>query len=158
MNHLLQRAAQHLREVYFGSNWSASDVRSVLQDVSVEEAICKPLGLQSLLALTYHQYYFITALHAVLKGEPLTTKDALSFDHPAIHTEEEWQCFKSMVFSVVHETCFLLENLPDEYLDQPFSDPKYGTWYRNIHGIIEHVHYHLGQMSIIKRIIKSNPL
>lgn len=114
--------------------------------------------MNSLLALTFNQYYFITALHSVLKGESLSTKDALSFDHPVIKTEEKWQHFKSVIYATVNETCDLLEKIDDQQLNQPFFDPKYGTWYRNIHEIIEHVHYHLGQMSILKRLIKSDLL
>jgi hypothetical protein len=28
---------------------------------------------------------------------------------------------------------------------------KYGNYYRNIHGIIEHIHYHLGQIVLIEK-------
>lgn len=158
MNSICKQAARHLREVYFGGNWSASCVSGMLKDVSADEANRALPGMNSLLALTFHQFYFITALHSVLKGAPLSTKDALSFDHPVIKTEDDWRHFQSMVFSTVNETCDLLENIDDQQLNQPFYDPKYGSWYRNIHGITEHVHYHLGQMSIIKRLIKSPSL
>ena len=47
----------------------------------------------------------------------------------------------------------LVERLPQETLWEDFTDKKYGTYYRNLHGIIEHTHYHLGQILIIKKII-----
>jgi hypothetical protein len=31
---------------------------------------------------------------------------------------------------------------------------KYGNYYRNLHGIIEHTHYHLGQIVLIKKLLK----
>jgi len=47
----------------------------------------------------------------------------------------------------------LIEKLPEDSLGDVFVDPKYGTYYSNLHGIIEHVHYHLGQIVLIKKII-----
>jgi len=47
----------------------------------------------------------------------------------------------------------LIEQLPDSKLRAQFTDEKYGTYYRNLQGIIEHTHYHLGQIVIIKKIL-----
>jgi len=32
---------------------------------------------------------------------------------------------------------------------------KYGNYFRNIVGVIEHIHYHLGQIVLIKKILVS---
>jgi len=34
-------------------------------------------------------------------------------------------------------------------------EEKYGNYYRNFHGIIEHCHYHLGQIVLIKKMLLS---
>jgi len=47
----------------------------------------------------------------------------------------------------------LIEQLPESQLWVTFSQEKYGNYYRNLHGIIEHIHYHLGQIVLIKKII-----
>jgi len=47
----------------------------------------------------------------------------------------------------------LVEQLPEVTLWDNIDDEKYGNFYRNIHGIIEHTHYHLGQIALIKMII-----
>ena len=33
---------------------------------------------------------------------------------------------------------------------------KYGTYYRNFHGLIEHAHYHLGQIVLIKKLVAAS--
>jgi hypothetical protein len=43
--------------------------------------------------------------------------------------------------------------MDDARLDQSFVDEKYGTWLRNIEGVIEHCYYHLGQVSLIRKMI-----
>ena len=47
----------------------------------------------------------------------------------------------------------LVEQLPDNKLDETFVHEKYGNYYRNLHGVIEHCHYHLGQIVLIKKIV-----
>jgi hypothetical protein len=43
--------------------------------------------------------------------------------------------------------------LADNILDDSFVDEKYGTYLRNVEGIIERSYYHLGQVSLIKKMI-----
>ena len=47
----------------------------------------------------------------------------------------------------------MVEYLLEETLWEEFTDSKYGNYYRNILGVIEHCHYHLGQIVIIKKLI-----
>ena len=48
----------------------------------------------------------------------------------------------------------LIEKMTDDEIWSIMIDEKYGTYYRNFQGIIEHFHYHLGQISLIKKIIR----
>ena len=44
--------------------------------------------------------------------------------------------------------------MTEEKLEEIFVDEKYGTYKRNIEGMIEHCYYHLGQISLINKMIK----
>lgn len=44
--------------------------------------------------------------------------------------------------------------MPDQKLEEVFVEEKYGTYLRNIEGVIEHSYYHLGQISLIKKLIE----
>ena len=46
-----------------------------------------------------------------------------------------------------------VENMSDRQLDATFVDKKYGTYQKNIEGVIEHSYYHLGQISLINKMI-----
>lgn len=46
-----------------------------------------------------------------------------------------------------------VEKMDESMLEQPFTDEKYGTYERNIEGVIEHCYYHLGQVSLLRKII-----
>ena len=90
----------------------------------------------------------------VLKGNPLDAHDKFSFEHPPIHSEEDWRSFLENIFSTAEEFASLIEQMPEEKLWETMAEAKYGTWYSNLQGIIEHTHYHLGQVALIKKIIR----
>jgi hypothetical protein len=105
----------------------------------------------------FHTGYYITAVTKVLEGGPLDAKDKFSFDHPPIHSEKEWQDLLAETFANAERFALLIEQLPEEKLSETFVDEKYGSFYRNLHGIIEHLHYHLGQIVLIKKILQQTP-
>ena len=151
-----KQIAKHLHEVYFGGNWTTTNLKEVLSDVSWQEATYKFQSLNTIVTLAYHVNYFVKSVSEVLEGKPLTSKDALSFNYPAINSQEDWSVFVSQILDDGKRFSILIENLPEEMLNQSFVDEKYGIYYRNLHGIIEHIHYHLGQMVIIKKLIRNN--
>lgn len=151
---LSKQIAKHFRDVFFGGNWTVSCMKEQLKDVSWQQATTKVDALNTIVALTYHSYYFVLALLDVLEGKPLTAHDKFSFDHPKIESQQEWEGFLNTIWNDVERTVKLIEVLPDDKLNEDFVDIKYGTYYRNINGVIEHTHYHLGQIVIIKKLIQ----
>lgn len=103
--------------------------------------------------LAYHIHYYVLAITDVLEGRPLTAKDSLSFTHPPINSEADWQQMQAKMWAEVTHLIQLIEQLPDSRFTENFAGEKYGNWYRNLHGLIEHTHYHLGQIALLKKII-----
>ena len=56
---------------------------------------------------------------------------------------------------MIYELANLIEKLPEAKLWKNIGDDVWGNYYRNIHGIIEHTHYHLGQIVLIKKLLKT---
>lgn len=145
--------AAHFRHVHFGGNWTCVNLRDTLKDITWQEALHTREGFNSIAVLTYHIHYFVHAVLQVLEGGPLDAHDTLSFTHPPIEGEADWQRFLEKVWSDAERFATLVEQLPADLLHTDMADPKYGTWYRNLHGIIEHAHYHLGQIVILKKLL-----
>ena len=147
--------AQHIHAVYFGGNWTCSNVRDVLSDVTREEALATIAGLNTIATLSFHIHYYTSAITQVLQGLPLNAKDEYSFAHPAFDTEEAWRTFVTEIIDAANNLSELTSKLDDELLSTVFAEEKYGTYYRNLSGYIEHTHYHLGQIALIKKLIRS---
>jgi len=46
-----------------------------------------------------------------------------------------------------------VEQMDESRLNQTFVREEYGTYLRNIEAQIEHAYYHLGQVSLIKKML-----
>lgn len=153
---LSKQTAKHLREVYFGGNWTASNVRETLSDVTWEEAVFQVETFNTIATLTSHISYYVPAVLEVLKGNALVAKDELSFTHPPITNQKKWLAFQDKIWSNVSEFCDKIEELEDARLFEDMLEKKHGNYFRNLHGIIEHTHYHLGQIVLLKKLIREN--
>ena len=153
-NSLAKQTALHLRQVYFGGNWTASSIRETLADTTYEEALTKVSSFNTIAVLTNHMSYYIPAVLEVLKGNALVAKDELSFTHPIITNQKEWEVFLDKIWVNVLEFCTKIEELEDTIFFEDMLEKKYGNLFRNLHGIIEHSHYHLGQIVILKKLIR----
>jgi len=150
---LSEQIAKHLRDVHFGGNWTSSNLKDNLADVTWQQATTQVYSFNTIATLVFHIHYFVAAVLPVLQGAPLNAHDKYSFDHPPIHSHEDWENMLNKVYADAEKLAGLIELLPENKLGENFTDEKYGTYYRNLHGIIEHTHYHLGQIVIIKKII-----
>jgi uncharacterized damage-inducible protein DinB len=148
--------SNHIRQVYFGGNWTSVNLKDQLSDLTVDEANTQVGELNTIVKLAYHIHYYVRTITKVLEGGPLEGKDIYSFDHPATDSASAWQSTLDTMWSEIEYFASLVEKLGDEQLTQDFSESKYGTYHRNILGLIEHTHYHLGQISIIKKMIRKS--
>ena len=155
--HLTAHIAKHFRDVHFGGNWTSSSLKDQLTGISWQQATTKVYGLNSIAALVFHMHYYVGAVLKVLEGEPLNASDKYSFDLPPVLSQDDWEKLLADTFADAEKFAGLIEKLPEEKLWEDFSDNKYGNYYRNLQGIIEHIHYHLGQIVVIKkRIMQTN--
>lgn len=150
---LSSQIAKHFREVNFGGNWSAVNLKDTLADVSWQQATTKVHSFNTIAALVFHINYYVSIAMKVLRGEPLVGSDKYSFNLPPIESQRDWDNLLDKVFTEAEYLAALIEQLPDSKLNENFSDGKYGNYYRNLSGIIEHTHYHLGQIVLIKKLL-----
>lgn len=149
-----QQLAQHLRQVHTGGNWTSVNLKDTLAGITVDQANTKVESFHTIAELVFHINYYISEVLKVLKGSPLTAHDQFSFNISPPETEEEWQKLLQKVFTDAELFAQEVEKLPESTLTEPFTNEKYGTYYRNMLGIIEHTHYHLGQIALLKKMIR----
>jgi hypothetical protein len=151
---LAEQIAKHFRQVYFGGNWTSVSMKEILKDVNWREATTQIHSFNTIAALVFHINYYISAVLKVLQGEPLNASDKYSFDCPRIQGDEEWQKLLDKTWKDAEVFATLVQQLPESKFEDSFSNEKCGNYYTNIHGIIEHTHYHLGQIVFMKKLVR----
>jgi uncharacterized damage-inducible protein DinB len=145
--------ANRIREVILNGTWIANtNYKDQLESLDWREAIKKRGTINSISLIAQHIHYYIHGIMEVFKGGPLEIKDKFSFDFPPIKSELEWQEFLTRFWNDTEQLAELIENLPEEMLIMNFVEEKYGTYQRNIEGMIEHCYYHLGQIVLSKKL------
>ncbi|WP_316932774.1 DUF1572 domain-containing protein [Chryseobacterium sp. Hurlbut01] len=128
-------------------------LKDQLKDISLEQATAKVGSLNTIAMLTFHIDYYIAGLINVFEGGDLEIRDQFSFDLPSIESQEKWEELLHKLWNDSEKFAVLLEQMPDYKMNEVFVDKKYGTYVRNIDGMIEHAYYHLGQITLIKKLI-----
>lgn len=149
-----QQLAKHLRELYFGGNWTCSDFKSQLDGINWNQAVEVVKGMNPIAALVFHSGYYVDAVIGVFNSEELNSKDADSFNFPPVRSQADWEQLIQHVLSQADKLASQVENMPEDMLWKTFVDEKYGTYFRNLMGVIEHSHYHLGQIALLKKMLQ----
>lgn len=146
--------ADRFREVLLSGKWIANtNFQMILREITREQAVKKVGPVNTIAALTFHINYYISGVLNVFEGGGLEIRDKYSFDFPGVGSEAEWRKMVDELLENAARFADHVENMSEEKLEEPFVDEKYGTYRRNIEGMIEHCYYHLGQISLIRKML-----
>lgn len=149
--------ANRFREVLLNGTWVANtNYKDQLSDVTLKQATSKIGSLNTIAALTYHINYYIAGIINVFEGGALEIRDKFSFDLPPINSEAAWEKMLADMWANAEKFAGHVERMSEEQLEAVFVEEKYGNYRRNIEGVIEHSYYHLGQISLIKKMVKES--
>ncbi|MEM9544836.1 MAG: DinB family protein [Bacteroidota bacterium] len=146
--------ANRFKEVLLNGKWiSNNNFKMLLEDLPWEKATQKVGSLNTIAALAYHVNYYVAGVLNVFEGGNLEIRDKYSFDLKNLENPTDWKNFLNSMWSNAEKFANHVERMTEEQLGQPFVDEKYGTYRRNIEGMIEHCYYHLGQVSLLLKLM-----
>lgn len=149
--------ANRLREVLLDGKWIANtNFKEQILSISWEQAVHRVDNLNTIALLTFHINYYLAGILNVFKGGNLEIRDKYSFDLPEIKSEEDWNVLVNEFLNNAELFARHVEQMPDSRLDESFVDEKYGSYMRNIEAVIEHSYYHLGQVSLIRKMVQQH--
>jgi len=152
-----KQVAKQFREVFLDGKFIAyTNLKEQITDLNYEQANTKIGNLNTIALLVFHLNYYIAGVLQVLEGGTLDIRDKFSFDMSPIESEGDWTKLKDQIFENSEKFAAALEKMPNSKLSEPFVDEKYGNYYRNMHSMIEHGYYHLGQIVLIKKMVLAN--
>lgn len=146
--------ANRVREVLLSGKWIANtNFKDQIVSITRIQATQSISNLNSIALLTFHINYYLAGILNVFNGGSLEIRDKYSFDMPEITSDSDWNTLVNDFLKNAEQFAEKIEQMPDNQLDQDFVDEKYGSYLRNIEGVIEHSYYHLGQISLLKKLL-----
>lgn len=149
-----QQLANRLREVILNGTWIANtNFRHQLEGIDWKLATTKYGAMNTISILAQHIHYYIAGISNVFAKGTLEIRDQYSFDFAPINSQDEWEVFQDRFYRDTEQLALYIEELTEEQLNESFVNEKYGSYRRNIDGMIEHSYYHLGQIVLIRKMI-----
>lgn len=147
--------ASRLEEVFLNGKWIANtNYKEQLSSVNWQMATQKIADLNTIVALTYHINYYLDGLLKAFETGKLEISDKFSFEHPAIDNQQAWEQLQNELYRNAQAFANWVNQMEENLLYEDFIDPKYGTYLRNIEGVLEHSYYHLGQITLINKLLR----
>lgn len=147
--------AQHVLDVHEGNNWTEVNLAHTLRDVTLAEATTlTPASPNTIAALVRHLAFWSRVMARRAQGYPTQVPDSNGFEGPDLHSEAEWLALQAELRQSAQELAAAIRRVPAERLAEPIL-AGYGSAYKNLHGAVEHLHYHLGQLVVLKNLVRS---
>ncbi|WP_162903407.1 DinB family protein [Taibaiella koreensis] len=155
---ITEAIAQHLLDVHYGENWTDVWIRSALEDVTLAEAEQRTSASpNTIAALLHHITFYNKVILARLQGVDPYIGGPNGFDVPTLDGQAGWEKLQSDNLASAQQLADAIRKVPEEALDQPvLKDKASSSYYRQLHGVIEHAHYHLGQIVLLKKMIRND--
>lgn len=154
---LNEQIAKQLKDLFLSGQWIGTNLnlKAQLDDVDIDMANTKYGSLNTISLLAFHLNYYLEGVINVFKGGTLDIRDKYSYDMPPITSQHEWDTMRENIYRNAEYLVYLVEQMPMSQLNDAFTDEKYGTYLRNLMGILDHSYYHLGQIVLIKKLLRS---
>jgi len=145
------RLAQQLRRACYGPAWHGTPLHEILDGIAYREAAKRPrAGRHSIWELVLHTHAWIEAVHRRMEKPARLT---LAKDWPAVRgiTAQAWAEDQEALWRAVNALASAIEKRPDRWLESMVPGRPGQTQYVSLHGVIQHLLYHAGQIAILRK-------
>jgi uncharacterized damage-inducible protein DinB len=146
--------ACHIKEVYEGNNWTDINIADTINDLNWQQAQqqinASPNTIASLL---HHLFYWNGIIIQRLNGFDPSIPEVNGYDVTELKSQTDWNELKDKTHESFIKLAEAVKDFPEENLEKTYAKDK-PSYYKNFQGIVEHAHYHLGQIVILKKLIK----
>ena len=146
-----KRLANQLKKALEGGAWHGPSWRDALEDVSCEQALEQPVGnAHSIAEIVLHASTWHEGVRQRLQGETPEVPDSQDWPVVTLTDESTWEAAKERLFTSGRALYEVVDRFPMERLHEPRRNAE-GTWYELVIGELQHITYHAGQVSLLRK-------
>lgn len=161
MNKESARLLDQLDRAFDGAAWHGDPVFDVLGRISADRACARPIdGARSIADVVLHIEVWLTAVRRRTAGEDIgLIEGALDWPvAPSGTPEESWDATLAILREGYEQLRAHIASLKDSDLDREVAGQlRPYTVYEDLHGVIQHSLYHLGQIVMLAKAAATGP-
>ena len=156
MDNEIIRIATLLQEAYEGEPWFGRPAKALLSEVNSEMAFEQINGQHSIIQLVQHMInwrrFTISRMEAT--NSKLHHFEQHDWQPNPSPDEQLWQQTVAQLDDTQEKLLTIIKKLPEIFLNTIVPERNY-TFYKLLHGIIQHDIYHLGQIAYIVKVLRN---
>lgn len=146
----VERIKDQLHRSFYGNSWHGPAVMDVLKGVDAKQAAYKPLdNVHSIWEITQHISAWEEVVLKRLQGDLTPVTASVGWDPINKTSEAAWQRMQELLENRHIELEQAVGRFADEKLDEQTVGDN--TFYRLLHGVVQHDLFHAGQIAILKK-------
>jgi uncharacterized damage-inducible protein DinB len=148
------RIAAELRRAANGPAWHGPALLEALADVTPSQAAARPLpAAHSIWEIALHAATWLDILHERTDGQHRDVPDEEDWQIVDDTSPAAWQRLVGRIGDSAERLATRIEQVPDDGLDAllPGAAAGASSAYVSLHGIVQHVVYHAGQIAVLKK-------
>jgi len=152
----IEQTLQDFKAFYNDNPWFGDSYLDVVSDISDAEALATPPNQHSIAVLLWHMVKWRKALTERLLGNTDFQADIRDADNWPPATEQNAETWAAAKAAFAEQQKIIEEQLAK--LNEDFMDTDFvpGRPYRRlVNGVLQHDIYHLGQMALVKGLVRN---
>ncbi|MBU0595303.1 DinB family protein [Candidatus Bipolaricaulota bacterium] len=152
----LKAIAKQMRQAVEGDAWHGAALLEILVDVHVATAMARPIrGAHTIWEIVLHLAGTQDLMLRRLRGDATPLNDEEDWPQIVKASEDAWLTTVDAFFAGEKHLRDEVDVFPPERLDEPLIGGG-SSAYNNFHGYVQHILYHAGQMSLLKRAARED--
>lgn len=149
MNKEIGKIIKLLKNAHSGNCWTGDNYDTILRQISPQLINTSVKGFNNTIhQLVYHLLATDKLIINRIDRNQIELKDDENWPSAKKLESISWEETLQLKNEVLNQLINKLETLDDNRLDEsPYQG--YSTYYVQLHGLIEHLHYHMGQIRLI---------
>lgn len=140
-------------DLYHGQPWLDVTLQDTLSGITPEQANKRPLKSgNTIWEIVNHLIAWRENVLKRVQGEVLETPANNYIQKIEDASEEAWQHTLDALESAQKEWLYFLSTFPEADFEKEYPTNKH-SYYKHIHGIIQHDAYHLGQIVLLAKMV-----
>jgi hypothetical protein len=149
------RLAGQLRRAAYGPAWHGTPLHEILHGIDHRQAARQPrAGHHSIWELTLHIRTWVETGHRRMDHAHSPSARA---NWPAIATitAEAWHRDQESLWTAINTLAEAIERRPARWLETAVPGRPSQTQYISLHGVVQHLLYHAGQIALLRQSRRS---